>query len=77
MERYPTKLWQRRRQLGLSQQELANLVHCDRSMISHLEHRRRGTSPRLGRKIGSAVGLPVWELSFPAYEVMPEEAATP
>lgn len=52
----------RRRELGLSQERLAELAELDRTYVSSLERGRRNPTLRTAGRLASALGLPLSEL---------------
>jgi transcriptional regulator with XRE-family HTH domain len=51
-----------RKAAGLTQQQLAELIGCDQSVISRIEQGRRDMSVNLLRSIAQALGVPLQDL---------------
>lgn len=52
-----TKCEMYRLKLGLSREELARAVPCNRATVERLEHRKGGTSALTLSRIGKALGI--------------------
>ena len=56
------KIKDARKAAGLTQQQLAERVGCNQSVISRLEHGRREVSVSFLRTIAKALGVPLYVL---------------
>ena len=61
----PSIIRMKRKQLGLSQVQLATLLSCTQPHISRLEHDLKGISPDLAEQMAAVLGVSKEELLYP------------